>query len=140
MSVDSIFAKNPNANILIAGDLNDNPTDPSVSKDLNALLPELPYQEKSLFNLSAKQFKEGFGSLYYKSWDMFDQIIVSTSLLTGTNGIKTQGPDQEIFKKDWMLYKPKNGEARPSRTASGKHYYGGFSDHLPVFLEMDAQK
>lgn len=138
--VDSIFNLNPNANILIAGDLNDNPTDPSVAENLNAVLPVLPYSEKTLYNLSAKQFSEGQGTLYYKSWDMFDQIIVSTPLLTGKSGIKTLSPDQKIFKKDWLMFQPKNGEARPNRTASGRNYYGGFSDHLPVLLEMEAQK
>jgi len=138
--VDSILSINPLANILIAGDLNDNPTDVSVIYNLKAKMPELPYADKSLFNLSAKQYEEGYGSLYYRKWDMFDQIIVSTPLLTGKNGIKTQSPDQEIFKKDWILFHPKNGEARPNRTASGKNYYGGFSDHLPVMLKMEAVK
>ena len=138
--VDSIYSINKNANILIAGDLNDNPTDASVAENLDAIMPASPYKDKMLYNLSAKQFSEGHGTLYYKSWDMFDQIIVSTPLLTGKNGIKTNSPGQYIFKKDWLLYKPKNGEARPSRTASGKNYYGGFSDHLPVFIEMEALK
>jgi len=138
--VDSILNINPFANILIAGDLNDNPTDPSVAKNLNAIMPELPYSDKTLYNLSLKQYSEGNGTLYYKSWDMFDQVIVSTSLLTGKSGIKALSPDQKIFKKDWLLFQPKNGEARPNRTASGKNYYGGFSDHLPVILEMEVQK
>jgi len=138
--VDSILNLNPNANILIAGDMNDNPTDASIIENLNAKMPVQPYTDETLYNLSAKQFSEGYGTLYYKSWDMFDQIIVSTPLLTGKSGIKTLSADQKIFRKEWLLFTPKNGEARPNRTASGKNYYGGFSDHLPVHLEMEAQK
>jgi hypothetical protein len=139
-TVDSILHVNPQAKILIAGDLNDNPTDASVAENLNAKLPVLPYVEKTLYNLSAMQFSEGKGTLYYKSWDMFDQIIVSTALLNAENGLKTTSSDQIIFKKEWLLYQPKEGEARPSRTASGNNYFGGFSDHLPVLLQMEFQK
>jgi hypothetical protein len=138
--VDSILRLNPDANILIAGDLNDNPTDPSVAENLKAILPEMPYHDKSLYNLSLKQFAEGNGTLFYKSWDMFDQVIVSTALLTGESGIKALSSEQKIFREDWLLFQAKNGEAKPSRTASGKNYFGGFSDHLPILLEMEAQE
>ena len=138
--VDSIFSLNPKANILIAGDLNDNPTDPSIAENLNTVLPEMPYSDNTLYNLSLKQYLDGNGTLYYKSWDMFDQVIVSGSLLTGSNNIRAISPDQKIFKKDWLLFKPQNGEVRPNRTASGRNYYGGFSDHLPVFIELEVRK
>lgn len=135
---DSIFEVNPNANILIAGDLNDNPTDKSLMEHLIAKEPTASPSAKTLYNLSLIPFKNGEGSLYYKSWDMFDQIIVSTALLQGKNGLKTKG-NQTVIKKDWMLYHPKKGPARPSRTAA-KNYYGGYSDHLPVFIGMDLVK
>ncbi len=132
---DSILSLQPNANIILAGDLNDNPTDVSITDDLGALAVNEPYKEKALYNLSHNLFLQGEGSLYYKSWDMFDQIIVSSSLLKGNNGIKSMTEEQKVIKYDWMLYQPKKGPARPSRTASGK-YYGGYSDHLPVFIQM----
>lgn len=133
---DSIFKVQPNANIIIAGDLNDNPDDLSVSVDLNAIEPALPYHDKKLYNLSVKQYKTGEGTLYYKSWDMFDQIIVSTSILSGENGMIATSRDQVIIKEDWMLFYPKRGEPRPNRTA-GRDYYGGYSDHLPVYIKID---
>jgi hypothetical protein len=135
---DSIFNVNPDANILIAGDLNDNPDDESVAKVLNAIEPVQPYLNKKLYNLSIKQYKMGNGSLYYHGWDMFDQIIVSPSILTGANGVKATSRDQTIIKKKWMLYYPDRGEPRPNRTATSK-YYGGYSDHLPVMLKMTTE-
>ena len=132
---DSIMELQPNANILIAGDLNDNPTDASVFKMLQAKEVTANSSASMLYNLSLTQFKNGDGSLYYKSWDMFDQIIVSTAMLTGKNGLQVSSPHQSVYKKDWMLYQPKKGPARPSRTAAGR-YYGGFSDHLPVFITI----
>lgn len=135
MITDSILNLQPNANILIAGDLNDNPSDTSILNVLGAKGVSDKPTYKTLYNLSLKQFRDGNGSVYYKRWDMFDQIIVSTSLLTGKNGLEVSSPDQKVFKKDWILYQPKKGPARPSRTSAGR-YYGGYSDHLPVYIEL----
>jgi len=136
---DSIMEVNPNAAIILAGDLNDNPTDVSVQNILGALKLEFPVIEKKLYNLSLSKFEMGEGSLYYRSWDMFDQIIVSSSLLKKESTIHLLNNDQQIVKYDWMLYKPKEGEPRPSRTAA-KYYYGGFSDHLPVMINVSVRK
>jgi len=132
----TIFSNNPNANIIIAGDLNDNPTDKSLVNGLQVLEPKKPLEEKRLYDLAIIPYKNGKGSLYYKGWDMFDQIIVSTPLLTGADGIQVSSPAQTIVKHDWMLYHPKKGEPRPNRTSAGK-YYGGYSDHLPVYIELN---
>ncbi|UBM61830.1 endonuclease/exonuclease/phosphatase family protein [Candidatus Sulfidibacterium hydrothermale] len=132
---DSIFNVDPNANILIMGDLNDNPTDKSLTEGLGAIEPRPPFAKKRLYNLAILPYKAGKGSLYYKHWDLFDQVIVSTALVGGYNGIKTDVNQEEVFKKDWMLYHPKKGPAVPNRTA-GRHYYGGYSDHLPVMVKM----
>ena len=32
-----------------------------------------------------------------------------------------------------MLYEKRSGNKSPSRTYGGKTWYGGFSDHLPIF-------
>lgn len=135
---DSILNIVPDANIIIAGDLNDNPTDPSISEYLLALEPTNSAVDTNLYNLSLNLYKEGKGSLYYKTWDMFDQIIVSGSLISGNNNLKlVDGTDQIIFMEDWMLYQPKEGPARPSRTSSSRSYFGGFSDHLPVLVKIN---
>ncbi len=133
---DSIFNLRPHANILIMGDLNDNPTDPSISESLGAMIPAEPFAKKQLFDLGAIPYRKGEGSLYYHGWDLFDQIIVSTSMVAGHNGIKVNSNSEEIFKKKWMLYKPKHGPAVPNRTESSRSYFGGYSDHLPVFVKM----
>jgi endonuclease/exonuclease/phosphatase family protein len=134
---DSILEQNNKANIIIAGDLNDNPTDKSIYHVLQAREITQSLSEKGLYNLSTEEYKKGNGSLFYKSWDMFDQIIVSASLLKGNNRLKLTSPKQVVYKKDWMLYQPREGSPRPSRTSSGKSYYGGFSDHLPVMVDIE---
>lgn len=133
---DSIFDLHPYANILIMGDLNDNPSDPSVRRYLGAIEPREPLAKKQLFDMAAIPFSKGEGSLYYHGWELFDQIIVSTSMIAGHNGIKVNSPSEEIFKKKWMLYEPKQGPAVPNRTESSHHYFGGYSDHLPILVKM----
>lgn len=136
---DSILKIDENANIIIAGDLNDNPTDISIKGHLKTLVPNDKISNADLYNLSEEIYTstDTVGTLYYKSWDVFDQIIVSGALINNASGLKVKDTKQTIFKKDWMLYQPKTGPARPSRTSSSRSYFGGFSDHLPVLIEIE---
>ncbi len=129
---DSLLKNDKNANIIILGDLNDNPDNESVFKVLNAKKPVKPVKPATLNNLLFEKFTEGGGTLFYKDWDMFDQIIVSSNLID-ENLICGEA---KIFNPEWILFKTKEGEFRPNRT-QGRHYYGGFSDHLPVYFTLD---
>ncbi len=134
---DSILAFNANANIVIMGDLNDNPNDLSITDHLKAGSPKQGVAAAELYNLSLDPFLAGEGTLYYKSWDFFDQVIVSSALL---NGKSWKVDSLKVVKHPWMLFQQKNGESRPNRTASGGRYFGGFSDHLPVVLYLSSEK
>jgi endonuclease/exonuclease/phosphatase family metal-dependent hydrolase len=134
-SVDSLFALNPKVNIIIMGDFNDEPGNTSIATTLGAKQPGKKPVTNSLYDLLWDPFVKGDGTLFYKDWDVFDQIIVSGNLLTKKRG---KGPVilppyAYIHKLDWMLYKNKNGVMVPNRTASSREYFGGYSDHLPVF-------
>ncbi|MCD4774356.1 MAG: endonuclease, partial [Bacteroidales bacterium] len=78
--VDKIYSTNPKANIVILGDLNDNPDNISILQHLGAD-SVFNNEEKSLINLSFKRYSNGEGTVYWKSWGFFDQIIVSSNLL-----------------------------------------------------------
>jgi len=136
MVVDSIFRFNAEANIIIMGDLNDNPTDDNVNISLDARRVTKDIKSDELYNLAVNKFESGEGTLYYRSWDLFDQMIVSGNILNGKTEYKLTGDDIQILKEDWMLYKNRNGVKVPNRTAGRKDYYGGFSDHLPVFIRF----
>lgn len=135
---DSIMRVEPKANIIIMGDLNDDPTDYSLIHSLAALQPTPSPKNGSLYNLASIPFSQGKGSLFYRSWDLFDQIIVSAPMLVGQNGIKVNSESEVIFKKEWMLYKRRDGVMVPNRTESSRSYFGGYSDHLPVMIGMEA--
>lgn len=131
---DAILKNDPNANIIIMGDLNDNPTDVSLTEGLKARSISTPIQADKLYNISLDKFEKGEGTLYYRSWDLFDQIIVSGSFLKENAAIILQTKSIQIHKPDWVLFEDNNGIKRPNRTASGGRYYGGYSDHLPVYI------
>lgn len=134
---DSLLSFNVDANIIMIGDFNDNPDDPSMTEHLKAVSPKQPVKADGLYNLAIDPFLAGEGTLYYRSWDFFDQVIVSSALL---NGKSWQVDTLKVVKHPWMLFQQKNGEFRPNRTASGGRYYGGFSDHLPVVLYLAPDK
>ena len=136
--VDSIFTTNKQANIIIMGDLNDNPVDLSVSEILKAEKPGNISRHNTLYNLALPNFERGEGTLYWRSWDLFDQIIVSGSILDDGNNLKLDPKEIQILKEDWMLFTKDNEVKIPSRTAGRNAYYGGYSDHLPVYITLKA--
>ncbi|MCF8296985.1 MAG: endonuclease [Saprospiraceae bacterium] len=153
--VDSILKVNPEANIIIMGDLNDEPNDKSLTESLKALSPNIlkaqalndtvntiiETEATSLYNLMIEKKNNGQGSLVYKdaigyNWNMFDQIIVSGALLGGSEKLIIKNNKAEIFKPDFLLEEKENGIMMPFRTFSGPKYLGGFSDHLPVYIDI----
>ena len=79
--IDSIFSDDPYAKIITMGDLNDDPTNPSVKDHLNAKRKVSNLDIKELYNPMEDLAKQGYGSLAYRdSWNLFDQIIISTEL------------------------------------------------------------
>jgi predicted extracellular nuclease len=134
--VDEIQKLEKSPNILILGDFNDEPSDNSITNGLKALNPDVEINAKNLYSLLYPEYAKGEGSLYYKDWDLFDQVIVSGNLLERTKGFRTSVNNAGIYKAEYLLYKTKSGELRPNRTMSDK-YFGGYSDHLPVYVNFN---
>lgn len=136
--VDNILKKNSRSNIVIIGDFNDEPTDNSLSNVLDAQQTEKKIRNSTLYNLMYPLQKKGKGSLYYNDWNMFDQVIVSGNLLQGKK-INCTEDSVHIFDASWLMFKdPKKGTMRPNRT-KGSKYFGGYSDHLPVFITINEE-
>lgn len=137
--VDSIFNTNPKANLVITGDFNDEPADSSLLYFLEAQALQESVNNSELYNLMYADYEEGRGTIYWRSWDMFDMFILSGNLLLKNEGIVLKEKKGQIFDAEFLLFKNDNGSTRPNRTM-GKEYYGGYSDHLPVFIEFDIVK
>jgi predicted extracellular nuclease len=134
---DSIQANEQNANVLLLGDFNDYPTNKSMREVLQAEI-DTTIQSGNLFNLVAWQKGEGKGSHCYKGdWAFLDQIIASEALIKGSSGLQTFYNRAMAFRGDFLLTKnEKYGTMEPFRTYGGKNYLGGYSDHLPVFVDV----
>ena len=137
--VDSIFQTDIQAKILIMGDFNDDPDDESVLKVLNAKSDTAGLQNTDLFNLMfiyEKKWKSG--TLKYQgNWNVFDQLIISEALFSGVSGLKISDEGAKIFNPDFLFEEDKKHlGVKPFRTYSGPKYQDGFSDHLPVYLDL----
>lgn len=136
---DSLLAINPQCAIIIMGDFNDGPEDESFKKILNALPPTEPFHDTLLYNLTlAPRTDWNFGTLKYReNWDVFDQVVVSGGMLSGESGLKIHLDRAEIFHDDFLLEEDERYLGmKPFRTFTGFRYNGGFSDHLPVFIDL----
>ena len=134
--IDAIQKLEKSPDILIMGDFNDEPSNNSITQGLKALSPDTAISNNNIYSLLYPEFKKGEGSLFYKDWDLFDQIIVSGNMLSHKKGFKTSVENAGIFKAEYLLFKNKSGESRPNRTM-GEKYFGGYSDHLPVYVKFN---
>jgi len=131
---DSILKTNPNAKIVIMGDLNDDPTSPSLLKVLKAKGDAQDVGSKDYFNTMYQLFKEGKGSLaYHDTWNLFDQIIISEPLLNAKPGTY-KFLKAKIFNAPFITQQDGQYAGYPLRTYSGTTYQNGYSDHFPTYI------
>ena len=139
--VDSIVAAAPGGyqpKVIMMGDLNDCPTDPSVYDVLRARHPS-EMEEGCFVNLFGKNDGLGFeGTLKHQTdWQIFDQIIVTPGLFGEREGLHYKEGSARIFHADFMLEDDEAYHGKKLfRTYIGPRYFGGFSDHLPVYIDL----
>ena len=132
--IDSI-SMNSSSNIIIMGDFNDQPNDKSISmiSTMLKLRSTTKNDAAEIVNLFAAKQDAGEGTCKYKrDWFLFDQILISNSLM---NKRGCQFVSAEIYNPEWLYYK-KDINSGPYRTYLGNKYYGGYSDHFPVYIEL----
>lgn len=139
---DSIMEANPNSSVVMMGDFNDNPQDESFTDILQALPPAGDIDLKQYYNLMlAGQENWNYGTLKYReNWDIFDQVVVSGSLLE-QKGLNVFLDKAFIFHDDFLIEEDERYLGiKPFRTFTGFKYNGGFSDHLPVYFDLTIEK
>lgn len=128
--------------IIIMGDFNDEPNNVSITNFLTAekySCENVNPKQKSFFNLASKKHEEGTGSYKYRDdWNMIDQIIVSSNLLSG----KTQFicNSFEIYNPHFLQTHSGKYEGAPFPTYGGGRYLGGYSDHFSVNAKFLIEK
>jgi Endonuclease/Exonuclease/phosphatase family len=132
--IDSLQAVNPHIKVVIMGDLNDDPTSPSVDKVLKAKTDLAQVQPKEIYNPFAQFHKQGYGTLAYNGkWNLFDQVMFTHPWL---NQQQTNGwflYKSHIYYRDFLIQKEGQYKGYPKRSWSGDVWINGYSDHLPVY-------
>lgn len=122
--IDSLLAINKNYKIVLMGDLNDHPTDIAPTMIAQQLNPMI-----------TKESGEFGGTHSYKDeWDVLDHIMVSKGFIKKKK-LKVIKSSGKIHSPKFLLEEYK-GKIVPFRTYAGNKYLGGYSDHLPVSIEV----
>lgn len=133
---DSITKINPDAKIVIMGDLNDDPISPSVAKVIGSKGEKDKVERGGIYNPWVGMYKQGIGTLAYNdSWNLFDQIMVSSGFLSN-NQTGYFFKDAHIFSKPWMIQTTGRYKGYPKRTYDFDNYMAGYSDHFPTYIVL----
>lgn len=134
-SVNDVLGARVSPFIVIMGDLNEGFAGPSVRETLYAhpLAEADGLPDSALVTLMDNVAQ---GSYKYEgAWDMYDQFVVSAGFLNGNSTLRAL--DARVCKLDFVLEDDdKYGGDKPYRTYDGYRYQDGFSDHLPVALDI----
>lgn len=134
---DSIQAVNSDASIIAMGDFNDYPSDESMVNILSAKKDTANIKPSDLINLTWQYEKISGTNKYKGEWNILDQFIVNQSLFNFNSKLSTNFSYSHIFSADWLLIDEVNGLGqKPYRTYNGFKYIGGYSDHLPIYVDI----
>lgn len=140
--IQNLLNQNPATDIIVMGDLNDEPNDPSIKVHLGASMKrsDLGKNNVILWNVMKKYHRNPNGSTYkYGGKDMvYDHLIVSRGLLDDRGwGLIPQS----VTVFDGKKYRQHGGkyDGFPFRFWAGNRLLGGYSDHMPIFLEIEVK-
>jgi endonuclease/exonuclease/phosphatase family metal-dependent hydrolase len=131
---DSLLTVDPMSEILIMGDLNESPYEEGVSKVLGAKMDSVNLEATDLYNMLAGaglSWKKGTIK-FREEWATIDHMIISRPLLSHTTPHNLHIFDAPFLLQDDEAWFGK----KPFRTYYGAKYIGGFSDHLPVYMDF----
>jgi endonuclease/exonuclease/phosphatase family metal-dependent hydrolase len=136
--IDSLRRTTKHLNFIAIGDFNDGPKSVSVLKGLQASNNINGQSTDSIYNMSIVEYNNGYGTSKHKGkWDLVDQIFVSGNLRNSNNSTYCTPSDFRIYNAEHLLeVDEKYGGLKPFRTYIGYKYNGGYSDHLPVVLNL----
>ncbi|MEP5634552.1 MAG: endonuclease, partial [Maribacter dokdonensis] len=119
--------EDPEVKIIVMGDFNDNPNCESI---------HLMETESGLFNPFKTVWSYDRGSVNHNfQWQFFDQILFSTNFFDTTNS-KLIFKNAQVFNSKFITQQHGKYKGQPFRTFVGQKYHGGYSDHFPVYIEI----
>lgn len=138
-NIDSIRRINPDAKIIAMGDFNDEATDMSIAQVLKATLDSTNVPVNGLYNMmGGAGISWNRGTIKSREvWMTIDQFIVTPALVNAKTGLRTTYHSAKIFDPPYLLEKDEAWFGmKPFRTYYGAKYIGGFSDHLPIYMDV----
>lgn len=133
---DSLRQVDRKMKLIIMGDMNDDPMDESMCT-LGARKWKKEVKKDEFYNPWWEVLEdEEKGTLLYRGkWNLFDQIVLSKSLLKKRRGLRYE--DSEVFSRDYLFQKDGKYEGYPLRTHGGRTWLNGYSDHLPTIVYLE---
>ena len=117
-----------------------NPIDKSITQGLGAKLSRKKLEPGDLYVAMYDLYRRGIGTLAYKdSWSLFDNFIVSESLVNASNK-ELKLYRTKIFNRPFLLNPSGPYTGYPLRTYVGSTFQGGYSDHFPIYLFLIKEK
>lgn len=136
-----MMKEHPGIKIVVMGDMNDNPTDPSIAEYLHGKGEPSEVGKDDFFCPFTSMLKKGYGSIAYRGeWSIYDNILVNETLLNAPDGgLKLRQTGRKgnygvVFKRPFMITKEGQYKGYPFRTFSNGSFIGGYSDHFPTFI------
>ncbi|WP_052594997.1 endonuclease [Aureispira sp. CCB-QB1] len=139
--IDALYETNSNVKVVVMGDMNDHANNKSLIEVLKAKGDKEAVQKGDLFN-----YMEGLGKnwqlgshKYQGHWGTLDHIIVSEPLLNEKRRgfLRASDGGAHIFAARFLLEEDiKYLGLQPFRTYAGPRFIGGFSDHLPIYIDL----
>ena len=136
----------PDIKIVAMGDMNDNPSDPSMLYYMRAKEKIEEVGPEDFFSPFLSMLKAGYGSLAYQGeWNIYDILVVNSNLVhprKGTLGVIPIVKNRfygRIFHKPFMTQQEGQYKGTPFRTYSSGAFVGGYSDHYPTYIVVSTK-
>ncbi len=131
--IDSLQRINPKAKVITLGDLNDGPFNNSIKKAVGAKAKKEEVPALGIFNPFEEMANKGMGTIAFRdSWDIFDQIMVTQSLIQ-KDFHSFQFWKAGIYNKSFLIQTSGPYKGYPKRHSATEI---GFSDHFPVYIYL----
>lgn len=139
-----MMEKHPGIKIIVMGDMNDNPTDRSMTEFMHGKENPQDVGKSDFFSPFLSMLKAGYGSLAYQgTWNIYDIIMVNEALLNAPDGglkirpVGKKGFYGVVYKKQFMITQTGQYKGTPFRTFSNGSFIGGYSDHFPTYIVLE---
>lgn len=116
--------------VIVCGDFNENPTEENIHQMLfdarGIRLLENPFVD--LYH------QRMYSTYHNRQGLLFDQVLVSPHFFLPDSELRLS--KARVFRTEKLCSREKRFKERPFRTYAGTRYLGGYSDHFPVWIEL----